>query len=99
MLSIETIIKTVSKVFESEPIKKAWLFGSYARGEQTSNSDIDILVDFDKENYPSLLDHAGMMVELEEKLNTKIDIVPYERIFPSIKINIDKEKVLIYERS
>lgn len=96
---ITHIIDTVNKFFRSSPVVKAWLFGSYARGEQTSDSDIDILVDFDKDNYPSLLEHSGMILDLEELLNTRVDLVPNERVFPSIKPYIDKDKILIYERN
>ena len=36
------------RVFKTQPVLKAWIFGSYARGEETENSDVDILVSFDQ---------------------------------------------------
>jgi predicted nucleotidyltransferase len=40
------IIKKISDYFQTQPIEKAWLFGSFTRGEQSEESDIDILVNF-----------------------------------------------------
>ena len=42
------MIKTIQDYFKTQPVLKAWLFGSYARGEETPNSDVDILVVFDR---------------------------------------------------
>ena len=99
MLSIEAIRKTLSSYFSHQPIQKAWIFGSYARGEQKSDSDLDILVDFDPDNYPSLLLHASIISDLEEILKTKIDLVPQEMVYPRVKRNIEQDKILIYERN
>ena len=41
------MIKTIQDYFKTQPVLKAWLFGSYARGEETPDSDVDILVDLD----------------------------------------------------
>ena len=43
------IIPKIRAYFKTQPIEKAWLFGSYSRGEENENSDIDILVDFEKD--------------------------------------------------
>lgn len=97
-MTIETIREKLSIYFQSQPVAKAWLFGSYARGEQTPESDIDILVDFDPDNYPSLLKHSGMINELEDLFKTKIDIVPSDCLYSRVKKNIENQKILIYER-
>lgn len=97
-LSLESLKETLSIFFASRPVDKAWIFGSYARGEQSATSDIDILVDFDKDNYPSLFAHSSMICDLEDLFHTKIDLVPQEGLFPRVKQKIDKEKILIYER-
>lgn len=98
ILKFEIIKETLQKYFADQPIVKAWLFGSYARGDQSQESDIDILVDFDKTNYPGLLKHAGMICDLEEILGKKIDLVPRECLYPMVKEAVDPEKILIYER-
>jgi predicted nucleotidyltransferase len=49
------------------------LFGSFARGENTETSDVDILVRFDRSR--SLFDHGGLIADLEELLGVKVDVV------------------------
>ena len=49
MLITEEIKKTVTNYFRDKPVKKVYLFGSYARGEADENSDVDLLVDLDYE--------------------------------------------------
>lgn len=53
----ENYINKIVAYFKSQPILRAWLFGSYSRGDETEESDIDILVDYDNE---SPLSHANM---------------------------------------
>ncbi|MBQ7735718.1 MAG: nucleotidyltransferase domain-containing protein, partial [Bacteroidales bacterium] len=45
------MIKTIQDYFKTQPVLKAWVFGSYARGEETEDSDVDILVVFDRKNH------------------------------------------------
>ena len=97
MLPIDSLQK-LRDYFKTKPIVKAWIFGSYARGEQTPDSDIDILVDFDMDNYPSLLGHAGMIIDIEDLIGKKIDLVPNECVYQRIRHFVEKDKVLIYER-
>ena len=42
------IVENIQKYFRTQPVVKAWLFGSYSRGEETSESDVDILVQYDR---------------------------------------------------
>ena len=42
------MIETIRNYFSTQPVLKAWLFGSFARGEETPDSDVDILVLFDQ---------------------------------------------------
>ena len=80
-------------------VRKIALYGSYARDEQRSDSDIDILVDLKK---PLGLDFIGLAYRLEEKLGGKVDIATYEMFKRSSKnprykrIAEDIEKHLIY---
>lgn len=84
--------------FSTQPVLRAWLFGSYARGEQNEDSDVDILVDFDTSTKISLLTHAGMMCALEELLHKRVDLVREGTLYPEIKPYVDADKILIYER-
>lgn len=89
----------IKNYFAGQPVLKAWLFGSYARGEAVDNSDVDLLVDFDRSANVSLLRHAGMLCDLEDLLNLPVDLVNIESLYPEVKEEVDRDKILIYERS
>ena len=99
MSSIEQIKNIVQDYFETQPVEKAWVFGSYARGKQTPESDIDILVDYGEGRKPSLLTIAGIKIELEARFKKKVDLVPEDCLFENIRPYVDRDKILIYERS
>ena len=61
----------IAQYFATKPVVKAYLFGSYARGENGPDSDIDILVTFDKGARVSLFDHLGMIYELQDLLGER----------------------------
>lgn len=91
--------KDVSRVFQDQPVLKAWLFGSFARGEETSKSDVDLLVEFDKNARVSLMKHAGMIVDLERKLRRPVDLVTDGTLLPFAVESANRDKILIYERA
>ena len=94
MLSMERIEKIKSEilpVLRKYNVKRASLFGSIARGEETEKSDIDVLVEF--EGRKSLLDLAELKIELEEKLKRKVDVLTYKSIHPLLRERILNEKV------
>ncbi len=62
----EAQTETIREYFKIQPVLKTWLFGSFARGEETKDSDVDILVSFDKDARASLIGRATMMLDLEE---------------------------------
>ena len=97
--STTVIAKLISKYFETQPVVKAWLFGSFARGEQTAKSDVDILFEADR-NYDqfSLFTLGAMYSDLHGILGRDIDLVETEAVKPIIKEHIEKDKILIYER-
>ena len=47
-MSTKAMIQLIADYFKTQPVLKAWLFGSFARGEETEDSDLDILVEYDK---------------------------------------------------
>lgn len=96
MLNLEAIKKILSEYLKSKPISRAWIFGSYARGEETPGSDIDLLVDFS--DPISLFAHAAMIIELKKILGIEVDLVPRDSVFPEILPFVEKDKILIYER-
>ena len=83
---IDEIKKMLIKVLREHGVKKAALFGSIVRGEATERSDIDLLVEF--EGRKSLLDLAGLKLELQELLKKKVDVVTYKSLHPLLKEKI-----------
>lgn len=83
LIELEKIKRKVRPILEKADIKKAALFGSYVRGDNTPKSDIDILVDLPRGK--TLFDLAGLKIDLEEKLRKKVDVVTYRSICPHLK--------------
>ena len=90
---IDEIKKMLIKVLREHGVKKAALFGSIVRGEATERSDIDLLVEF--VGRKSLLDLAGLKLELQELLKKKVDVVTYKSLHPLLKEKILSEQEVI----
>lgn len=89
----------IAAYLKNQPIIRAWLFGSYSRGEETADNDIDILVDFDKSKPISLLKVCGMITDLEDILGKKVDMVENGRLKDFAVTSANSDKILIYERT
>ena len=82
-----------------QQVKKAWLFGSYSRGEETDSSDIDILVDYDNSNgLVSLFKMGGILMDLTDLLGCKVDLVEVRGLKSFARDSVNRDKILIYER-
>ncbi len=92
-------IELLQQYFINQPVLKAWLFGSYARGEQTPNSDVDVLVALDYSQKVGLLKFASMYLDLKKLLNKEVDLVEEGTLRPYAAKTANKEKKLIYERA
>lgn len=88
----------LQQFFADKPVKKAYLFGSYARNEADADSDIDLLVELDYSK-PIGLGFVQMVLELEIMLHTKVDLVTEDGLSKYVKPYVDKDKQLIYERA
>ena len=97
ILSKEQIQQTIKEYFIGKPVKKVWLFGSYARGEAVENSDVDFLIDIEKDAQLGVA-YYHWRTELEVMLNKKVDIVTAGWESKFIKPFIDRDKNIIYER-
>lgn len=93
-MTIEELKKKIKPILIQYDVKKAGLFGSVARGEQTPNSDIDILVEIGKKSL-SVLDFVGIKLELEDALDLRVDLVEYSTIKPLLRKQILSEEVSI----
>ena len=92
------IIDLLRKYFSTQPVLKAWLFGSFSRGEETQDSDVDIIVSLDKSK-PIGLKFFGMCSDLEELLGRKVDLVSEGTLLPFAKESAERDKFLVYERT
>lgn len=82
--------------FKTQPIIRAYLFGSYARGDNTPDSDVDVLVELEKET--DLFKFIKIKQQLELIINKTVDLISANGLSPRIKSYIDIDKVLIYEK-
>ena len=87
------IKKKTFPIFQRYGVKRAAIFGSYARGEMRRRSDVDLLVELD-ENM-SLLDVAGLKLDLEEALGRKVDLVEYTMLKPLLRERILREQKIL----
>lgn len=92
-------IHKIVAYLKEQPVLRAWLFGSYSRGEETAESDIDILVDYDKSNRLSLLKICSMVTDLEDILGKRVDLVENGRLKDFAAQSVNNDKILIYERA
>ena len=92
-MSIEEIKKKILPILKKYGVNRAGIFGSVVRGEDSEESDVDILVEI--KNRMSLLDFVGLKLELEEVIGRKVDLGEYDAIKPIIKEQILKEEVSV----
>lgn len=90
---IQKIKKTFIKVLKRYGVKKAALFGSIVRGEYNKDSDIDLLIEFNGRK--SLLDLAGLKLELQELIGKEVDVITYNSIHYLLRDKILKEQKVI----
>ena len=90
-------INIIQKYFIDKPVFKAFVFGSFARGDADSNSDYDILVDLDYSKKIGL-EFMQMQIDLVDLLKTNVDLVSTRALSKYIRPFVDNDKILIYER-
>lgn len=93
-----SILNKLSAFFSMQPIQKAWVFGSYSRGDESQGSDIDILVQFQPDANITLFKYAGMVDALQRLLKKKVDLVEEGQLKGFAKDSVNRDKLLIYER-
>jgi len=89
-MTIPAIKKKILPILKKYGIKKASLFGSVVRDEQTDQSDIDLLVELPET--ASLLELASLKLDLEEVLQRKVDVLTFDSLHPRLKDNILNEQ-------
>lgn len=89
--NLSQIKRKTLPIFKKYHIKKAGIFGSYAKGSANKKSDLDILVEFND----SLLTLVRIERELKESLGKNVDLLTYRGIHPLLKDKILKEEIRI----
>lgn len=97
-MSTQDIKTTIAEYFKTQPVLKAWLFGSFARGEETPDSDVDILVVLDNSK-PVGMRFFGMFEDLRELLGRDVDLVTERSLAQFARESVDHDRQLIYERA
>ena len=92
-MEIEEIKHKSEPILRQNGVIKASLFGSFARGQATNTSDVDILVELPLGK--SLFDFIGLKLELEDVLGKKVDLVEYKMIKPDLKSYILKDQIAL----
>ncbi|MBR4757595.1 MAG: nucleotidyltransferase domain-containing protein [Bacteroidaceae bacterium] len=98
-MSQQTITNLIAEYFKTQPVLKAWLFGSYARGEEREDSDVDILILPDKSQHFSLFTLSEIYEDLKDLLGLEVDLITDGGLMPFARESADRDKILIYERA
>jgi predicted nucleotidyltransferase len=91
---IQSLQKQVQPILKEAGVASSFVFGSYARGEATQTSDVDLLVEF-MPNDKSLFDLIRLKHRLEDTLGVSVDINTSAAVHPSLRTFIDRDKVRI----
>ncbi len=98
-MNTQAMTQIIADYFKTQPVVKAWLFGSFARGEERPDSDVDLLVEYDKDARISLLTISHMMGELEKSTGRQIDLIEEGCLMPFAVESANRDKKLIYARN
>ncbi|MEK7116350.1 MAG: nucleotidyltransferase family protein [Patescibacteria group bacterium] len=93
---IQTIRRRASPIFRRYGVRKAAVFGSFARGEQRKKSDVDVLIEPPSTMW--LLAPIGLEQDLEECLKRQVDVITYSGLHRRIRDRVLSEQVVIYEK-
>lgn len=94
--SIPELRSIVGKLAAQYGAERVWLFGSYARGDMTADSDIDLRID---KGTIRGLELAGLLCDLEDALGLSVDLIPTGGLDSKFLSAIQKDEVLLYEAS
>ena len=94
MLTIDEIRSAAQDLGAQYGVEHIYLFGSYARGEATADSDVDLRLD--KGQLRGLFQLAGLQLALEDRLGTKVDLLPSDSLDDRFLNRIRREEVMLY---
>ncbi|MDR1872945.1 MAG: nucleotidyltransferase domain-containing protein [Deltaproteobacteria bacterium] len=103
--SLEQIKDLLVPIAIKYNLKGLWIFGSYARGEATDKSDIDIIIDYTESKIHTFIDFAAIGNDFEEVTNKSVDLISTNSLFsqkmqqddPKFVNKVSKEMIVIYD--
>jgi predicted nucleotidyltransferase len=91
--AVSSLAEQMLPILERYGVRKAGVFGSYARGDARPGSDLDLLVDLPPGS--SLLDLVGLQLDLSEALGMEVDAGTYASIHPLVRERILRDEIRI----
>lgn len=91
------IVNVLRDYFCSKPVDRVWVFGSFSRGEEKEDSDIDIMVSLSADAHMGLSYYA-MICDLEDRFHRRVDMVREGQLLPFAEESVNRDKKLVYER-
>jgi predicted nucleotidyltransferase len=99
VMTTQEMIQQIADYFQTQPVLKVWLFGSFSRGEEHEESDVDLLILPDKSQHFSLFTLSGMYEDLRNLIGRDVDLITDGGLMPFARESADRDKILIYERA
>ena len=91
------LVRQLQAYFRQQPVLRAYVFGSFARNEQKPESDLDLFLEFDPA-VPIGMEFIQIYLDLKELTGREIDLVTEKSISKYVKPQVEKEKILVYEK-
>ena len=96
---VQEMIPKIQAYLATQPVERAYLFGSCSRGEETPESDVDLLVTYTDSDSLSLMDIGGMVSDLRKIVHRPVDLIEDDYLMPFARQSADHDKIKIYERA
>ena len=96
---VQAMIPKIQAYLATQPVERAYLFGSCARGDERPDSDVDLLVNYTTNNNLSLMDIGGMISDLSHSLKRPVDLIEEDYLMPFAQPSANRDKIKIYERA
>ena len=98
-MTTQEMTQLIADYFKTQPVLKAWLFGSFSRGEEREDSDVDVLILPDKSQHFSLFTLSAMYEDLRNLIGRDVDLITDGGLMSFARESAGHDKILIYERA
>lgn len=97
--TISQVLQITAPILRAKQVQRAYLFGSFSRGDQKEESDVDVLVDFlpEADKTFSIMDVMELQMELEQALGRNVDLIQNKLLLPLVRPSVDASKILIFD--